>query len=86
MEQRLGFISILIEDRKKSIAQVNAILSDYGDHIIARMGVPYKERQCNVISLIVDMTTDEIGAVSGKLGSLEGVTVKSALAKANCQG
>jgi putative iron-only hydrogenase system regulator len=86
MEQRLGFISILIEDRKKSIAQVNAILSDYGDHIIARMGVPYKERQCNVISLIVDMTTDEIGAVSGKLGSLEGVTVKSALAKANSQG
>ncbi len=81
MGKRLGFIGIIIEDRKKVIAQVNSILSDYGEHIIARMGVPYKERQCSVITLIVDMTTDEIGAVSGKLGGLEGITVKSALAK-----
>ncbi len=81
MKKRLGFVGIIIEDRKKVISQVNAILSEHGDHIIARMGMPYRERQCSVITLIVDMNTDEIGAFSGTLGCIEGVTVKSALAK-----
>lgn len=81
MDKRLGFIGIIIEDRKKVITEINEILSVYGDHIIGRMGIPYKERECSVITVIVDMTTDEIGAVCGKLGGLEGVTVKSALGK-----
>jgi putative iron-only hydrogenase system regulator len=51
--------------------------------IIGRMGLPYRERNVSVISLIVDGTTDELGALTGKLGNLPKVTVKSALAKAS---
>ena len=82
MSKRLGFIGIIIEDRIKAAPQINRILSEYGDEIIARVGVPYKERNCRVITLTVDMTTDELGALTGKLGAVAGVTVRSALAKA----
>ncbi len=81
MGKRIGFVGIVIEDRKKSAPMVNKILSDYGDEILARVGIPYRERHCSVITLTVDMTTDELGALTGKLGAIEGVTVKSALAK-----
>lgn len=81
MNKRLGFVGIIIEDRKKSSPLVNKVLSEYGDHIVARVGLPYKERHCSVITLTVDMTTDELGALTGKLGAIEGVTVKSALSK-----
>lgn len=81
MNKRLGFIGIIIEDRKKSAPLVNKVLSEYGDDIQARVGLPHKERQCHVITLTVDMTTDQIGSLTGKLGAIEGVTVKSALAK-----
>ncbi len=80
MEKRIGVVAILVED-KKNIDDVNKLLSCYGDSIVGRMGIPYKEKQCNIISLIVDGTTDEIGSLTGKLGRLEGVTVKSALTK-----
>ncbi|MFH0753910.1 MAG: TM1266 family iron-only hydrogenase system putative regulator [Candidatus Omnitrophota bacterium] len=82
MGKRLGFVGIIIENRIKVAPQVNKILSDYGDEIVARVGLPYKERHCSVITLTVDMTTDELGALTGKLGAVEGVTVRSALAKA----
>ena len=79
--KRLGFIGIIIEDRKKSAPRVNEVLTQFGDGVIARTGLPYKERHCSVITLTVEMTTDEVGALTGKLGAIEGVTVKSALAK-----
>ncbi|MBN1493082.1 MAG: iron-only hydrogenase system regulator [Candidatus Omnitrophica bacterium] len=81
MGKRLGFIGIIIEERNIVAEAVNKILTEYGDIIIARTGVPYKERHCSVITLIVDATTDELGALTGKLGSLQGVSVKSALSK-----
>ncbi|NTV30051.1 MAG: CopG family transcriptional regulator [Candidatus Omnitrophica bacterium] len=81
MDKRLGFVGIIVEDRKKVAPLINKVLSDYGDEILARVGVPYKERHCCVITLTVDMTTDELGALTGKLGAIDGVTVKSALAK-----
>ncbi|MBF0386718.1 MAG: CopG family transcriptional regulator [Candidatus Omnitrophica bacterium] len=81
MEKRLGFVGIIVEDRKRSAPLVNKILSDYGDHILARVGLPYKQRQCNVITLTVEMTMDDIGGLTGKLGSIPGVTVKAALGK-----
>ena len=61
--------------------QVNDLLSEFGEIIIARVGLPYRERHCSVITLIVDATTDELGALTGKLGALEGISVKSALTK-----
>lgn len=81
MEKRVGFIGILIENRKKSAAKVNDLLSEFGDSIVARVGIPYKERGVNVVTLVVDASTDEIGALTGRLGALEGVSVKSAIAK-----
>lgn len=81
MKKRLGFVGIIIEDRKKSAGEVNKILSEFGDLIVARMGVPYKEKHLSVIALIVDATTDELGALTGRLGAMEGLSVKSALAK-----
>ncbi len=80
-KKRLGIVGIIIEDRKKSATKVNEILTQYGDIITGRMGLPYPNRGYNIITLIVDGTTDEIGALAGKLGMIEGVVVKSALTK-----
>ena len=80
MENRIGVIGIIIEDLTY-IVEVNDILHQYGGIIVGRMGIPYKEKSVNVISLIVDGTTDEIGALTGKLGRLKGLSVKSALSK-----
>jgi len=83
MDRRVGFVGIVLEDRKKSAERVNRVLTDYGDHIVARVGIPYHEKNVSVITLVVDMTTDELGALTGKLGVFEGVSVKSALTKAS---
>ncbi len=79
-ERRLGVIGIVIESREV-VSMVNQILSEYASIMIGRMGVPYKEKDVAVISLIVDGSTDQIGALTGKLGNINNVTVKSALTK-----
>jgi len=79
-EKRLGVIGIVIEDRQV-VAKVNQILHEHAHMIIGRMGLPYRERNVSVISLIVDGTTDELGSLTGKLGGIPKVTVKSALTK-----
>ncbi len=81
MDRRLGFVGIIIEDRKNNAAQVNSLLSAFGDHIIARTGVPQKDCDRSVITIVIEATTDELGRLTGKLGSLPGVSVKSALSK-----
>ncbi len=81
MEKRLGFVGIIVEDRQSAAPTVNAVLSEFGACIVARTGLPYERRGCGVITLIVDATTDEIGALTGRLGQISGVSVKSALAK-----
>lgn len=80
MDNRIGVIGIVIEDLSE-IDKVNDILHQYGNIIIGRMGVPYREKGVNVISIIVNGTTDEIGALSGKLGKIQGLSVKGALSK-----
>ncbi|MCW3490148.1 TM1266 family iron-only hydrogenase system putative regulator [Dethiobacter alkaliphilus] len=81
MDKRIGVIGIVIEDRENAVRRVNAVLSEYAHVVVGRMGIPYRERQVAVISLIVDGTTDEIGAMTGKLGAIDDVAVKSALTK-----
>jgi len=81
MEKRLGFVGIILDDRKRSAPGVNSILTEFGDIILGRMGIPHLKHNHNVIVLIVDATTDEIGALTGKLGKVKGVVVKSALGK-----
>ncbi|KDR94853.1 putative iron-only hydrogenase system regulator [Peptoclostridium litorale DSM 5388] len=80
MDKRIGAVAIIIEE-KESVQRANTIMSEYSDIIVGRMGIPYKEKNVSVISIIVDGTTDEIGALAGKLGKLHGVMVKSALTK-----
>jgi putative iron-only hydrogenase system regulator len=81
MDRRLGFIGIIIEDRKRNAPKVNEVLSLYSDIISARMGLPYREKNFSVITLIIEATTDQLGALTGKLGKIEGVSVKSSLSK-----
>lgn len=78
MEHRIGVIGIVVEDRNNA-QKINSILGDHNEVIVGRMGIPYRERGVSVISLIVDGSTDEIGAMTGKLGNLKGVKVRSAL-------
>lgn len=80
MDNRIGVVAIIVEN-EDSVQKVNSILSSYSDLVVGRMGVPYKEKKVKVISIIVDGTTDLIGAMTGKLGRIDGVTVKSALTK-----
>ncbi len=77
--ERIGGVIIVVKNRKKVARQVNDILSQYGDIIIGRMGIPYRERNLSIISLIVEGSTDTLGALTGKLGMIEDVEVKSVL-------
>ncbi len=79
MERRLGVVGIVIPDRKKLAPRVNEILTEHGDMIVGRMGLPYRDRNVAIISLIVDGTTDHLGALTGKLGMLKGIQVCSSL-------
>jgi putative iron-only hydrogenase system regulator len=79
MQKRLGIIGIIIKDRNRTAGAVNNILSDHGEMIVGRMGLPFRERGVSIIDLIIEATTDEVGALTGKLGMLDGVQVKSLL-------
>ena len=78
-ENRVAVIGIIINNREESAKKVNDILSNFGEIIIGRMGIPYKEKHLSVISIIADGTNEQIGALTGKLGNIKGVKVKVAL-------
>lgn len=80
MDKRIGIVGVVIEDFS-CVERVNDILHDYARLIIGRMGIPYRERKVSVISLIVDGSNDEISALTGKLGRISGVLVKSMVTK-----
>jgi len=77
----VGVVAIIIKNRAETANLVNDALTAFGDIVIGRMGLPYHERDLNIITLIVDASTDQIGSLTGKLGMIDGVTVKSTLAK-----
>lgn len=77
METRVALIGIIVEN-KNSIEQLNKILHEYGDFIISRMGLPYKEKNINIISIAIDAPTDIINAMTGKIGRLDGISTKTA--------
>lgn len=81
MSRRIGVIGIVIDNPKHIVEKINSTISDYSQIIIGRMGIPRREENVSVIALIIEGTSDEVGALTGKLGSLPGVTVKSALTK-----
>ncbi len=80
MENRVALIGIIVSDRSAA-EKMNAILHEYGDYIIGRMGVPYKERGISVISVVLDAPADVISALSGKLGALKDVSTKTVYTK-----
>ena len=80
METRVAIIGIIVEDAG-SVEKLNGILHDYGNYIIGRMGIPYKEKHINIISIAVDAPNDVISALSGKLGKLPGVSAKAVYSK-----
>lgn len=84
MEKRIGVVAVIIAERE-SVATFNAVLGDFNDAILARLGLPLKERGINIISLVVEGTTDQIGALTGRIGRLKGIQVRSVLAK-NTEG
>jgi len=80
MEKRIGAVIILVKD-KQYIPQINQLLSRYSEIIQGRLGIPFKEEDISVISIVLNGTTDEVGALTGQIGKLKGVQVKSALIK-----
>ena len=86
MEKRLGLISIIVERGVAPVATVNELLSQFGDDIIGRLGLPYPKRGVNIITLITDTSVESQSALTGKLGKLPGVQVRSLMAKPTGQG
>lgn len=80
-EKRIGVIGVVVEDPACVQERLNAIISSAGDIVVGRMGIPYRERNVAVMALIVDGTADAINSLTGQLGTLPGVSVRTALTK-----
>ena len=76
METKVAVVAVVVEDRD-SVERLNEILHDYADYIIGRMGIPYRAKKINIISVVVDVPHDVISALSGKIGNLKGVTART---------
>lgn len=77
METRVAVMGIIVEDTN-AVSLLNEILHEYGDFIIGRMGIPYKQKHINIISIALDAPQNTISALAGKLGNVKGVSVKTA--------
>lgn len=80
VETRIAVIAIVAENREH-IDEMNRVLSAYGEHIIGRMGIPYPKKGVSLISVAVDAPNEVISALTGKLGNIEGLNVKTAYSK-----
>ena len=80
MDTRVALISIIVEDIEAA-EKINGLLHDFRQHIIGRMGLPYKPKKISVISVAVDAPMDAISALSGKLGAINGVSTKTIYSK-----
>lgn len=77
MDNRVALMAIIVEDRD-SVKELNDLLHKYGDHIIGRMGIPYHKRGISVLSVALDAQNNVISSLSGKIGKLPGVSIKTA--------
>lgn len=80
METRVSVISIIIKE-EEAASSVNEILHEYRQYVVGRMGIPYRERQISIISLVIDAPWDVTSALSGKLGMQPGVSAKTLTAR-----
>ena len=77
METRVAVMSIIVENTD-SVEPINTLLHEYGPYIIGRMGIPYRERGISIISIALDAPDNTISALAGRIGNLQGVSVKTA--------
>ena len=77
METRVAVMSIIVED-PESVEKLNTILHDHGEYIIGRMGIPYRKRKISIISIALDAPQNVLSGLAGKIGSLKGISVKTA--------
>ena len=77
MQTRVAVMGIIVENID-SVEQLNALLHEYGHYIIGRMGIPYRERSINIVSIAIDAPQDVISALAGTIGNLDGISVKTA--------
>ena len=82
METRVAVMSIIVENLEMA-ERINSILHDYGEYIIGRMGIPYRKRKISIISIALDAPQNTISSLAGKIGSLSGVSVKTAYSGIN---
>ncbi len=80
MKTRVAVMSIIVKSGD-TVEKLNHILHDYGEYIIGRMGIPYRQRNINIISIAIDAPQDTISALAGKIGNLDGVSVKTAFSE-----
>ena len=85
METRIAVLAIIVKSDSGSVSELNALLSEFSDRIIGRMGIPYRQKGVNIISVAVDAPQDDISTLSGKLGKLPGISVKTAYAPSEAQ-
>ncbi|MBE6601931.1 MAG: iron-only hydrogenase system regulator [Ruminococcaceae bacterium] len=77
METRVAVMSIIVENNE-AVNEINSLLHEYGEYIIGRMGIPYRKRAISIISIALDAPQNTISTLSGKIGNLSGVSVKTA--------
>lgn len=77
MQTRVAVMAIIVE-QLQAAEKLNAVLHEYGEHIIGRMGLPYREKGVHIVSVALDAPQDTIAALAGRLGNIEGVSVKTA--------
>ena len=77
MQTRVAVMAIIVENGG-AVERLNAVLHEYGEHIIGRRGIPYRKKGINIVSIALDAPQDTISALAGKLGNIEGLSVKTA--------
>lgn len=85
METRVAVMSIIVENCE-AVEQINSLLHESGEYIIGRMGLPYRKRGISIISIALDAPQNTIAALSGKIGNLKGVSVKTAYSGVQTNG
>ncbi|MEG2001377.1 MAG: iron-only hydrogenase system regulator [Evtepia sp.] len=76
METRVAIIAVIVH-KEDSVDTLNHLLHEYGSNIIGRMGIPYRNRGINILSIAIDAPQDTISALSGKIGKIDGINVKT---------
>jgi putative iron-only hydrogenase system regulator len=86
VEKRIGCVSVILDRQAAPVPAVNELISQFGDCVIGRLGLPYPERGVNIITLVTDTSVERLSALTGKLGKLPGVQVKSLMSKSRETG